>query len=312
MTQTTTHETTKMKERMIGSYKIGETLGEGSFAKVKLGTHEKTGERVALKVLHHHYRITPKDSQFVKHGDVASDLKLQREIIIQMKLNHIHIAKLFEVIQVAGDVTCLIMELVEGKDLISLLDDFPDRALPEKEALRIFRQITSAIHYLHEHGVVHRDIKLENVMLSHDGTCKLIDFGFASHWSMSQALKTPCGSTIYAAPEILLRQAYRGPKTDVWGLGVLLYCMVSGKIPWAGETAREQLYNTVHGVWSEIDGVSDALSDLIHGCLLPDQKSRYGIYDILESEWMRVERRKVGVKRRLSGTIKNIVKRIVA
>ncbi|PRP83718.1 protein kinase kin1, partial [Planoprotostelium fungivorum] len=78
-------------------------------------------------------------------------------------------------------------------------------------------------------SMIHRDIKLENVMISHDGTCKLIDFGFASYWTINRALKTPCGSAIYAAPEILSRKTYRGPKTHVWGLGVVLYCLTSGK-----------------------------------------------------------------------------------
>ncbi|PRP74988.1 hypothetical protein PROFUN_07381 [Planoprotostelium fungivorum] len=304
----TTNETTLTYEKRVGCYKIGETLGEGSFAKVKLGTHEKTGERVALKV-----GQTPRTDfltifQFISHEANAESLdviKLKREIDIQRKVEHANIAKLLEVIEVADDRTCLVMELVEGRDLIDVLEAYPERRIPEKEARKIFRQIASAIQYLHEHGIVHRDIKLENVMFSHDGSCKLIDFGFASHWSMTRALETPCGSANYAAPEILLRQPYRGPKTDVWGLGVLLYCMIRGRIPWAGETAREQLYNTVQGKWTEIEDASKPLIVLISGCLLPDQESRYGIYDVTESEWVREGRRAV-IKRKLSGTIKNI------
>ncbi|PRP83727.1 hypothetical protein PROFUN_09059 [Planoprotostelium fungivorum] len=298
---TQTKNSTRPHEKMVGSYFIGRTLGEGSFAKVKMGTHKNTGKRVALKFIQHDKDI---------HS--TSMVRLQREIEIQKRVRHANIAQLLEVIEVAEDNTCLVVELVDGRDLIEYLDEFPESRLPEREACKVFQQITSAIHYLHENGVVHRDIKLENVMISHDGICKLIDFGFASYWTINRALKTPCGSAIYAAPEILSRKTYRGPKTDVWGLGVLLYCLTSGKIPWAGDNATEQLYNTVRGNWSDIEGASKALTTLISGCLTADQEARFGIYDVLQSEWMRGEIRKRVMKRKLSGTIKDIVKRIVS
>ncbi|PRP89366.1 putative 5-amp-activated protein kinase [Planoprotostelium fungivorum] len=292
---TQTKHAKKDAEKRVGSYIVGETLGEGSFAKVKKGTHEDSGKKVALKFITH-------------DADPQSDtvIRLRREITIQKSLHHPHIARLLEVIEIAQNETCLVVELVEGKDLIDYIQDFPENRVPEREALKLFRQITSAVHHLHENGIVHRDIKLENVMVSHDGSCKLIDFGLASHWSMSQALKTPCGSSVYAAPEILTRRPYRGPKTDVWALGVLLYCIITGRIPWAGNNTTEQLYNTLHGRWSTVECTSKSLSDLICGCLQPDQEARFGIYDVMESEWMKGEARKRVPKRKLSGTILNI------
>ncbi|PRP85115.1 serine/threonine-protein kinase NIM1-like [Planoprotostelium fungivorum] len=275
------------KDKTIGAYFIGETLGWGNFSKVKLGSHATTGEKVALKFISH------------KLLDIS---RLRREIEIHSRVQHHNIVRLIEVAEIEG-ATCLVMEYVRGMDLFTFIDTHSTGKLQEKEARQIFSQIVSAVVYLHENSFVHRDIKLENIMITPEGTCKLIDFGFAAEWNVARALKTPCGSPIYAAPEIFRQESYIGPKTDVWAMGVLLYCLVSGKVPWSGRDAREQIVYMVEGNWCEgqLKGNSQALHDLIRGCLTPHVDSRYGTYDIVDSPWLAggMEESKQPVKKRL-------------
>ncbi|PRP76012.1 5'-AMP-activated protein kinase catalytic subunit alpha-1 isoform 2 [Planoprotostelium fungivorum] len=301
------------------------TTRPGSFAKVKIGIHKTTGQKVALK--------------FISRDRDIEAAKLKREVQIHSKLKHPNIARLIEVIQLDGKYQlCLVIEYVEGKELLDFLDAYADRSMSEKEvkiaspiyclkgiqAVVLFCQIASAVRYLHENGVVHRDIKMENVMVTANGQCKLIDFGLAAQWSSRKALQTSCGSSFYAAPEILKGQAYLGPKTDVWALGVLLYALISGRIPWGGDNTDEQMQNSIQGRWMDIDGVSDTVLSLIDGCLTIDQGDRLGVYDVLEHPWMRAEyikseylkqrsqQRRRASHRRWSGNIISFVKKIVA
>ncbi|PRP76030.1 putative 5-amp-activated protein kinase [Planoprotostelium fungivorum] len=293
------------KERKsVGDYVVGEVIGQGAFSKVNLGLHKNTGEKVALKFIDH-------------HALDIDEKTIKREIDIHRQLNHPHIVKLIEVIE--GNKICLVLEYVEGKDLIDFLDERPDGKLPEVEAIKFFRQISAAVCHLHEKGVVHRDIKLENIMITKDGTCKLIDFGFASHWNPTQLLKTPCGSSVYVAPEIIACKPYLGPKVDIWALGVLIYCMVEGKIPWEGENTSSQIGHSSRGQWTMMESGSADLLHLIRGCLQVDENARMGIYDVIEHPWMREARgetvrrqEKTRVKRKWSGSIINFVKKIMA
>ncbi|PRP76028.1 5'-AMP-activated protein kinase catalytic subunit alpha-1 [Planoprotostelium fungivorum] len=302
MNQRTKTNTQTTEERVIGYYRVGDTIGEGSFAKVKMGVHLFTGQRVALK--------------FISHEKIRGSItlnKLRREIEIHSRLKHDNIARLLEVIEMEGNMTCLVVEYIEGTDLLSLVQSQPEGKFNERESLRVFGQIATAILYLHEHGVVHRDIKLENVMVTKDGTCKLIDFGLATEWSMTQALKTPCGSSVYAAPEILLRREYRGPKTDIWALGVVLYCIACGRIPWPGDCEVQQARAAAQGIWSTIEGASQGLMNLISGCLTMDEDARLGIYDVMDHPSLKEESKsKRTLKRHLSGSFRNLVKKIMA
>ncbi|PRP76753.1 putative 5-amp-activated protein kinase [Planoprotostelium fungivorum] len=297
-TSTTTHRRSRtMNENCVGEYEIGEVLGEGSFAKIRLGTHKTTGEKVALK--------------FIQHEKIAGTLGMEhfrRETQIMSKLSHPNIVKLFETIE-ESTFTCLVLEYVQGKDLLDTVTDSEDGRIAEHKACEYFQQIVHAVRYLHENGVCHRDLKLENVMIAANGTCKLIDFGLANHWEHGKFLRTPCGSAIYAAPEILMRKAYVGPKTDVWSLGVLLYSMVSGTVPWAGDNTHQQLMNAIRGIWVPLPSASVSMQNLLIGCLHTDMEKRLGILDLAEHQWVVGSKRMV--KRKSSGPIRNFVRRIM-
>ncbi|PRP81323.1 hypothetical protein PROFUN_04558 [Planoprotostelium fungivorum] len=271
---------------------VGRTIGQGSSSKVKLGVNMETGKKVALKI------IPP---------DESKKKRLENEINLHSQINHPNIAKLIECLDVDDGSSCIVVEYVQGMDLLDYLYTRPLAKMSEKEAVSIFSQIASAVLHLHDNGVVHRDVKLENIMIDSKGVCKIIDFGLASSWTPLRLLKTPCGSPNYAAPELLLRQPYDGPKTDVWSLGVLLYSLVSGRIPWEGRQTKEQLNHAVRGEWSPLDNVSSDLQDLISLCLVVEPDSRATMDEVMAHTWLKRAEKEERTKRRLSGTIKGIM-----
>ncbi|PRP77065.1 MAP/microtubule affinity-regulating kinase 3-like [Planoprotostelium fungivorum] len=289
-----------MAKRCIGDYYIRDTIGQGTFSKVKMGVHMKTGKRVALKFI---------------DTDVAEKTvgmtQLEREIDIHSKLDHPNVAKLIEVIrQDDRGRICLVMEHVEGTDLLDLMLDSPKGKFSEKEAAFYFSQITSAVSYIHERDIAHRDIKLENVMVAANGHCKLIDFGFSRKISIqSPIMRTPCGSSLYSAPEIMLRKKYCGKQTDMWSLGVLLYSLVSGSVPWAGADIHKKRCHAVKGEYVPLEEASPALQNLIMGCLCVAPSDRMTSMEASSHEWTRA--REKGMKRKLSGKLTRIIKRMM-
>ncbi|KAI9315881.1 kinase-like domain-containing protein [Dichotomocladium elegans] len=195
----------------IGYYKLGETIGEGSFGKVKIGTHKLTGQRVAIKRIHK------------KHVPMIA-----REIHHHRRLRHPNIVTLYEII-ITESFIHVISEYCPGGELFDVLASCG--RCPEQRARKWFRQLVSAIKYCHAQGVVHRDLKLENILLDAHDNAKLCDFGFARQADHRQLLETFCGSLAYSAPEVIERRKYCGPETDIWSLAVVLYTLLAGELP---------------------------------------------------------------------------------
>uniref|UniRef100_A0A183DAN5 Protein kinase domain-containing protein n=1 Tax=Gongylonema pulchrum TaxID=637853 RepID=A0A183DAN5_9BILA len=151
-----------------------------------------------------------------------------REITMMTELNHPNIVQIYEAFEIPNKVV-LVMEYLSGGDLFDYVCN--SEFLLDSEACRIFRQIVSAVSYLHENSVAHRDLKLENVLLDANKNAKITDFGFSNYFSSMSKLNTFCGSRLYAAPEIIWGIPYKGPEVDCWSLGVLLYVLVYGKMP---------------------------------------------------------------------------------
>jgi len=185
-----------------------------------------------------------------------------------------------------GVLPAIVTEFCEGGDLLHRLMEHGK--LNENGARRAFKQLLDAIEYSHSKGIVHRDIKLENVFLDARGNVKLGDWGFATPWSPDSFLHESCGSLHYAAPEICRGEAYRGPEVDVWSLGVCLYSMVAGCLPFRGRDGakiKECIWTGNYDLYRP--EFSDDLRALIAGMLNIDRQKRFSIAQVKNSAWMR-------------------------
>nr|CAD7444367.1 unnamed protein product [Timema bartmani] len=156
----------------------------------------------------------------------------------------------------------------------------------EKEARRIFQQIVAAVHYCHTRQIVHRDLKAENLLLDLDKDIKLADFGFSNHFQPGQKMSTWCGSPPYAAPELFEGREYDGPKTDIWSMGVVLYVLVCGALPFDGSTLQNLRTRVIKGKFRIPFFMSADCEHLIRHMLVVEPEKRLGIKQILNHRWM--------------------------
>ncbi|CAN8024233.1 unnamed protein product [Ixodes persulcatus] len=214
--------------KIAGLYDLGDTLGRGHFAVVKLARHVFTGEQVAVKVI-----------DKTKLDDV-SRAHLFQEVRCMKLVQHPNVVRLYEVIDTQTKLY-LILEYGDGGDMYDYIMKH-DHGVDEQAARKYFRQIVHAIWYCHKLHVVHRDLKPENVVFFEKlEMVKLTDFGFSNKFCPGQKLETSCGSLAYSAPEILLGDSYDAPKVDVWSLGVILYMLVCGHAPFQEANDSETL-----------------------------------------------------------------------
>ncbi|CAB3372690.1 Hypothetical predicted protein [Cloeon dipterum] len=255
----------------VGYYELEKTIGKGNFAVVKLATHVVTNTKVAIKIIDK----TKLDEENLK--------KIFREIQIMSKLRHPHIIRLYQVME-TEKMIYLVTEYASGGEIFDFLVNHGKMAEPE--ARRIFHQIVAAVHYLHENHVVHRDLKAENLLLDKNNDIKLADFGFSNHFHPGQMLTTWCGSPPYAAPELFEGKQYNGPKADIWSLGVVLYVLVCGALPFDGDTLQNLKARVIDGKVRIPYFMSSDCELLILNMLSVDPERRLSIPQILEHKWM--------------------------
>uniref|UniRef100_A0A8D9F7R7 non-specific serine/threonine protein kinase n=1 Tax=Cacopsylla melanoneura TaxID=428564 RepID=A0A8D9F7R7_9HEMI len=254
-------------------YILERTIGSGGFAKVKLATHVLTGEKVAIKIM--------------KKATLGEDLpRVKLEIDALKNISHQHICKLFQVIETSSHIF-MVIEYCPGGEL---LDHIVERQkLGERESRIFFRQILSAVAYLHHHGYAHRDLKPENVLLDKNQKLKLIDFGLCAkpEGGLESQLQTSCGSPNYAAPEVIKGKQYYGSETDVWSMGVMLYALLCGYLPFDSESI-DQLYDKIlNGKYSEPTWMSPGSRKIIRSMLKVEPGQRIKIQDLLDHSWVK-------------------------
>jgi len=255
----------------VGNYDLGKTIGRGRFGKVKMATHVLTGHNVAVKIIRKK-NLTKEESSL-----------LRREVDILKTLNHPHVIKLYEVLETER-VLFLIMEYASGGEVLDFI--VAHKKLSEKRARSLFRQLVSAFAHIHSRNIVHRDLKAENILLDENLDIKIIDFGLSNFFTPSQLLKTPCGSPSYAAPELIRKVDYDGPAADIWSLGVNLYVLVTGVLPFK-PTDLVNLYDKVlKGEYETPDYLSNDCKDLLSKMLVVDPKERITIEGIMAHPWV--------------------------
>ncbi|XP_053334315.1 serine/threonine-protein kinase MARK2 isoform X14 [Clarias gariepinus] len=257
----------------IGKYRLLKTIGKGNFAKVKLARHVLTGKEVAVKII---------DKTQLNSSSLQ---KLFREVRIMKLLNHPNIVKLFEEIETEKTLY-LVMEYASGGEVFDYL--VAHGRMKEKEARAKFRQIVSAVQYCHQKFIVHRDLKAENLLLDADMNIKIADFGFSNEFTLGNKLDTFCGSPPYAAPELFQGKKYDGPEVDVWSLGVILYTLVSGSLPFDGQNLKELRERVLRGKYRIPFYMSTDCENLLKKFLILNPTKRGSLEQIMKDRWMNV------------------------
>jgi 5'-AMP-activated protein kinase catalytic alpha subunit len=261
-------------EFFLSNYRLGKTLGIGSFGKVKVAEHILTGNKVAIKILNRK-----------KIKQMEMEEKVKREIKILRLFMHPHIIRLYEVIETPTDIY-VVMEYVRSGELFDYIVE--KGRLVEDEARHFFQQIISGVEYCHRHMVVHRDLKPENLLLDSRANVKIADFGLSNVMHDGHFLKTSCGSPNYAAPEVISGKLYAGPEVDVWSCGVILYALLCGSLPFDDENIPNLFKKIKGGIYTLPSHLSPGARDLIPRMLLVDPLKRITIPEIRQHPWFTV------------------------
>ena len=256
----------------LNFYKFGRVIGRGAFGKVNIGLNILTGRIVAIKSFNKKNIISE-----------SSKNKILYETNLMRGLYHPSVTKILETFD-SENYMLIIMEYISGGNLQSFVKK--RRKLCEKTAKILFRQIIQGIKYIHSRGIVHRDIKLENILLDLNNIIKICDFGVGKLVKPNTILKDQCGTPVYMAPEILKGNGYKGFPVDIWSAGVALYIMLSGTLPFNKDKDHDLEYNILNSNIKEIKDISDEGNHLLKNILEKDPNKRYTCNQILEHPWL--------------------------
>lgn len=268
-----------------GNWVLGKTIGAGSMGKVKLARRVEGGEQVAVK-------IVPRGSTEDNHNqsradreraDHSKEVRTAREAAIVTLLDHPYICAMRDVVRTTYH-WYMLFEYVNGGQMLDYI--ISHGRLKEKQARKFSRQIASALDYCHRNSIVHRDLKIENILISKTGDIKIIDFGLSNLFAPQSHLKTFCGSLYFAAPELLQAKAYTGPEVDVWSFGIVLYVLVCGKVPFDDQSMPALHAKIKKGLVDYPNWLSPECKNLISRMLVTDPKQRASLQEIMNHQWM--------------------------
>ncbi|CAD5121174.1 DgyrCDS9709 [Dimorphilus gyrociliatus] len=257
----------------VGFFEIQKTIGKGNFAVVKLARHRITKSEVAIKIVDK----TQLDETNLK--------KVYREVEILKMLDHPNIVKLYQVME-TKNMLYLVSEYAPNGEIFEYIAK--RGRMRESDARRTFIQILAAVQYCHDKNIVHRDLKAENLLLDSDNNVKLVDFGFGNFYTKDAHLKTWCGSPPYASPEVFRGQQYYGPHADIWSLGVVLYVLVCGSLPFDGESLAALRERVCAGRFRVPFYMSTECENLIKKMLVVDPSKRPTCKQIRQHEWIKM------------------------
>ncbi|KAJ6253176.1 serine/threonine-protein kinase fhke-related [Anaeramoeba flamelloides] len=272
----------KIEESEIGEiFEINGIIGKGSFGTVYSATHLQTNTVVALKVIE-------KNSKQL--GGTNENQNLKQEILILTSLNHPNIIQVEEIFE-TEDYLIFCMELIEGGNLKEFLEKLEQ--IDEETVKSLFHQIIKAVNYLHQEGIVHRDLKLENVLVHKKHNfiqIKITDFGLSKMLHTHTILKTLCGTPLYIAPEVLSSGIFGySQKVDIWSLGMILFQLLTGNLPIQINCDIESIFDQIKNFNYEFDNdwidISENAKDLIINLLEKDPKKRFNSQQALNHPW---------------------------
>uniref|UniRef100_A0A8C5B6I0 Maternal embryonic leucine zipper kinase n=1 Tax=Gadus morhua TaxID=8049 RepID=A0A8C5B6I0_GADMO len=261
-----------LKSYTMKHYEVYETIGSGGFAKVKLGRHLLTGEKVAIKIMN--------------KKELGEDLpRVQVEIEAMKNLSHQHVCRLYQVIETTSKIF-IVLEYCPGGELFDYI--IAKDRLSEEETRVFFRQIVSALAYVHSQGYAHRDLKPENLLIDADHNLKLIDFGLCAKpkGGLGYELMTCCGSPAYAAPELIQGKTYIGSEADVWSMGVLLFALLCGYLPFDDDNCMVLYRKITRGKYDNPHWLSPGSVLLLNQMLQVEPKRRLTVRQLLDHPWV--------------------------
>ncbi|QPG72952.1 hypothetical protein FOA43_000256 [Brettanomyces nanus] len=271
------------REVRFGVYVLGATLGEGEFGKVKLGWRKDNQQpsQAAIKLIR-------RDT--IPHGS-EKESKIHREINALKRLRHPNIVRLVEVLQ-NDKYIGIVLEYASGGELFDYI--LEHRYLKESMACRLFAQLVSGVDYMHSKGLVHRDLKLENLLLDKHKNIIISDFGFVNSFHTNDLMRTSCGSPCYAAPELVVsNQPYQGAKVDVWSCGVILYAMLAGYLPYDDDPQNpdgENIARLYHYITTSSltfpEYITPTPRDLLRKIIVADPRHRISLHQVRAHPWL--------------------------
>jgi 5'-AMP-activated protein kinase catalytic alpha subunit len=255
----------------IGSFLLKQTIGHGAFSVVKIAVHKKTKKKFACKII---------KLEKIKKDKLEERFEQETRILQQMR--HPHIAQLHAVLE-DNKFYYVLIELCPNGELFRYI--IQNKYLSEKEAKFYMRQIMEAMKYIHDSGVVHRDLKPENILLDAENKLKITDFGFSRYVIGDPMVKTTCGSPCYASPACIEGKPYNGFKNDIWSLGVILFAMVTGQLPWTKKNEAELYQQISKAEFTIPKYLSAECTNLISAMMNTDENMRPTCDQILQDPW---------------------------
>eukprot|EP00930_Biecheleria_cincta_P021472 TRINITY_DN1590_c0_g2_i1.p1 TRINITY_DN1590_c0_g2~~TRINITY_DN1590_c0_g2_i1.p1 ORF type:complete len:961 (-),score=170.56 TRINITY_DN1590_c0_g2_i1:214-3060(-) len=265
---------TTLSGSSLEDYIIGKQIGQGAYAIVAFGLHKESSKKVAIKIYEKYKLLDPQRRKSVRC-----------EIRLMEQLRHPNIVVFHEALDTPKQIY-LIMDFVGGGSLHHFLKKRPNRRTDDVMAKRLFYQVSQGIRYLHDRYIVHRDVKLENLLLDEQGTVKIIDFGFSTIVPPGKKLKIFCGTPSYMAPEIVARKEYAGFCADIWAMGVLLYALLCGSFPFRGQNDKDLYRKIVRGVFNVPEFVSEGARAVLNRALTTEMSRRPTVDDLLADPWL--------------------------
>ena len=289
-TTSSTSGTAKGKRKThIGPWQLGKTLGKGATGRVRLAKHAKTAQPAAVKIVSKKSALLVQslsmaqmdktEAQQVVAGQRTIPFGIEREVVIMKLIEHENIINLYDVWENRGELY-LVLEYVEGGELFDYVSTYG--SLPEEEAVRLFRQIIGGLSYCHRFNICHRDLKPENILVDRNRNIKLADFGMAALQPAGRWLNTSCGSPHYAAPEICYGKKYRGASVDIWSVGIILFAMLNGFLPFDGGDLQSTLSLVKEGDYYLPPTLSAEASNMIQRILQKRPEDRI----TMEAMWV--------------------------
>jgi len=270
--------------KTVGKYDLYGTLGEGAFGKVKYAVNTETNEAVAIKIL---------DKDKIQTRNMGAQIK--KEISIMKMINHHHVVGVKDVFATNAKIF-IVLEFVGGGELFDKIAN--EGKLPEEKARFYFKQLVEGLEHCHSNGVCHRDLKPENLLLDTDGNLKISDFGFSTlnigdpdgdGNARAELLHTTCGTPNYVAPEVLGKDGYDGRKADVWSIGVILYVLLAGYLPFDENTMAALFQKIKNADFEYPDWFTGEAKDLLSRILVADPSKRIVLSDVKNHAWMKHE-----------------------